>query len=115
MWRNSFGNKGIYSGRDRIRKLYVCGISDSEARTLVAARLEVLSKMFQKLSIAHNGSCPLFLCPPARYCNNQVEAGRELGPVDFIIHGFPCQGFYRAARRAQRLQNIRSAMFFLTW
>jgi hypothetical protein len=37
---------------------------------------------------------------------------KELGPVDLIICGFPCQGFSRATRNAQGLQDPRSAVFF---
>jgi hypothetical protein len=37
---------------------------------------------------------------------------KELGPVDLIICGFPCQGFSRATRNAQRLRDPRSAVFF---
>jgi site-specific DNA-cytosine methylase len=37
---------------------------------------------------------------------------KALGPVDLIICGFPCQGFSRAARRAQGLRDPRSAVFF---
>lgn len=36
---------------------------------------------------------------------------RSLGPVDLIVCGFPCQGFSRAARRASRLKDARSAVF----
>jgi site-specific DNA-cytosine methylase len=37
---------------------------------------------------------------------------KELGPVDLVICGFPCQGFSRASRKAQGLRDPRSAVFF---
>jgi hypothetical protein len=37
---------------------------------------------------------------------------KELGPVDLIICGFPCQRFSRATRNAQGLRDPRSAVFF---
>jgi site-specific DNA-cytosine methylase len=37
---------------------------------------------------------------------------KELGPVDLVICGFPCQGFSRATRNAQGLRDPRSAIFF---
>jgi site-specific DNA-cytosine methylase len=94
----------------KIRQLYVCGI-DSEARAFAAARLEVLSKMFPELlpleAFAH-----CFSVLPHDIAMIKYRHIKELGPVDLVICGFPCQGFSRASRKAQGLRDPRSAVFF---
>jgi hypothetical protein len=94
----------------KIRQLYFCEI-DSEARTLAAARLEVLSKMFPELlpseALAH-----CFSVLPHDIAMIKYRHIIELGPVDLVICGFPCQGFPRASRKAQGLRDPRSAVFF---
>jgi hypothetical protein len=96
--------------RIKIQKLHVCEI-DPEARTLAAARLQILSKMFPELlpSEAY-ASCFSFL--PQDIALIKQEHVQKLGPVDLIICGFPCQGFSRATRRAQGLRDSRSSVFF---
>jgi hypothetical protein len=94
----------------KIQKLYVCEI-DLEARTLAAARLQVLSKMFSELLPSEAfASCFSFL--PQDIALIKQEHVQKLGPVDLIICGFPCQGFSRATRRAQGLRDLRSLVFF---
>jgi hypothetical protein len=93
-----------------IQKLYVCEI-DPEARTLAAARLQVLSKMFPELLLSKAfASCFSFL--PQDIALIKQEHVQKLGPVDLIICGLPCQGFSRATRRAQGLCDPRSSVFF---
>jgi hypothetical protein len=94
----------------KIQQLYVCEI-DAEARALAAARLEVLSRMFPELLPAEAfASCFSFL--PQDIALIKQEHIQQLGPVDLIICGFPCQGFSRATRRAQGLRDPRSSVFF---
>jgi hypothetical protein len=77
----------------KIRKLYVCGISDSEARTLAVARLEVLSKMFSNLSVAHNGSCPLFFVLPHDIVMIMYRQEVNWGLWTLSLEGFHVKGF----------------------
>jgi predicted aspartyl protease len=93
----------------KIRQLYVCEI-DSEARALAAARLEVLSKMFPEL-LPVEAFKRCFSVLPHDIAMIKYRHVRELGPVDSIICGFPCQGFSRASRKAQGLRDPRSAVF----
>jgi hypothetical protein len=94
----------------KIRELYVCEI-DSEARALAAARLEVLSKTFPEL-LAPEAFPRCFSSLPQDIALIKHKHVKDLGPVDLIICGFPCQGFSKAARRAQGLRDPRSAAFF---
>jgi hypothetical protein len=94
----------------KIRQLYVCEI-DSEARALAAARLEVLSKMFPKL-LPPEAFARFFSVLPHDISLIKYRHIKELGPVDLVICGFPCQGFSRATRNAQGLRDPRSAIFF---
>jgi hypothetical protein len=55
-------------------------------------------------------SCFSFL--PQDIALIKQEHVRKLGQVDLIICGFPCQGFFRATRRAQGLRDPRSSVFF---
>jgi hypothetical protein len=94
----------------RIQQLYVCEI-DPKAKTLAAARLQVLSKMFPELLPSEAfASCFSFL--PQDIALIKQEHVQKLGPVDLIICGFPCHGFSRATRRAQGLHDPRSSVFF---
>jgi len=94
----------------KIRKLHVCEI-DPEARALAAARLEVLSKMFPEL-LPPEAFASCFSSLPQDIALIKHEHIKELGPVDLIICGFPCQGFSRASRAAQGLRDSRSSVFF---
>jgi hypothetical protein len=94
----------------KIRQLYVCEI-DSEARALAAARLEVLSKMFPKL-LPLEAFARCFSVLPHDISLIKYRHIKELGPVDLVICGFPCQDFSRATRIAQELRDPRSAIFF---
>jgi hypothetical protein len=95
----------------KIRQLYVCGI-DSEARALAAARLsEVLSKLFPEL-LPSEAFAHCFSVLPHDIAMIKYRHIKELGPVDLVICGFPCQGFFRASRKAQGLRVPRSAVFF---
>jgi hypothetical protein len=94
----------------KIRQLYVCEI-DSEARALVAARLEVLSKMFPEL-LPSEAFANCFSILPHDIAMIKYRHVKELGPVNLVICGFPCQGFSRASRKAQRLRDPCSAVFF---
>jgi site-specific DNA-cytosine methylase len=94
----------------KIQRLHICEI-DPESRALAAARLEVLSKMFPELLPAEAfASCFSFL--PQDIALIKQEHVKKLGPVDFIICEFPCQGFSRATRRPQGLRDPRSSVFF---
>jgi site-specific DNA-cytosine methylase len=94
----------------KIQQLYVCEI-DSEARALAATRLEVLSKMFPEL-LPPKAFARCFSFLPHDISLIKYMHIKELGPVDLIIRGFPCQGFSRATRNAQGLRYPRSAIFF---
>jgi hypothetical protein len=94
----------------KIRQLYVCEV-DSEARALAAARLEVLSKMFPKL-LPPEAFARCFSVLPHDISLIKYMHIKELGPVDLIICGFPCQCFSRATRNAQGFRDPRSAVFF---
>jgi hypothetical protein len=97
----------------KIRQLHVCKI-DPEARALAAARLEVLSKTFPELLAPEAFSRCFSSLPQNIALILKHKHVKELGPVDLIICGFPCQRFSRAARRAQGLRDPRSAAFFDT-
>jgi site-specific DNA-cytosine methylase len=94
----------------KIRELHVCEI-DPEARAIAAARLEMLSKTFPEL-LAPRAFARCFSSLPQDIALIKHKHVQELGPVDLIICGFPCQGFSRASQRAQELQDPRSAAFF---
>jgi predicted aspartyl protease len=94
----------------KIQKLHACEI-DPEARTLAAARLQVLSKMFPEL-LPSEAFASGFSFLPQDIALIKQEHVQKLGPVDLIICGFPCQGFSRATRRAQGLRDPRSSIFF---
>jgi site-specific DNA-cytosine methylase len=94
----------------KIRELHVCEI-DLEARALAAARLEMLSKTFPEL-LAPKAFARCFSSLPQDIASIKHKHVRELGPVDLIICGFPCQGFSQASRGAQGLRDSRSAAFF---
>jgi site-specific DNA-cytosine methylase len=94
----------------KIQKLHVCEI-DPEARTLAAARLQVLSKMFSEL-LPSEAFASCFSFPPQDIALIKQEHVQKLGPVDLIICGFPGQGFLRATRRAQGLRDPCSSVFF---
>jgi site-specific DNA-cytosine methylase len=96
--------------RVQIRQLYVCEI-EIEAKELAAARLETLSKMFPKL-LPPEAFARCFSVLPHDISLIKHRHIKELGPVDLIICGFPCQGFSRATRNAQGLRDPRSAIFF---
>jgi predicted aspartyl protease len=96
--------------RIKIQKLYVCKI-DSEAKTLAAARLQVLSKMFPEL-LPSEAFALCFSFLPQDIALIKQEHVQKLGLVDLIICGFPCQGFSRATRRAQGLRDPCSSVFF---
>jgi hypothetical protein len=83
----------------KIRQLHVCEI-DSKARALAAARLEVLSKMFPEL-LPPEAFARCFSVLPHDISLIKYRHIKELGPMDLIICGFPCQGFSRATRNAQ--------------
>jgi site-specific DNA-cytosine methylase len=108
---------GIFSATEalirtgvKIRKLHVCEI-DPEARALAAARLEVLSMTFSEL-LAPAAFPRCFSSFPQDIALIKHRHVKELGPVDLVVCGFPCQGLSRAARRAQGLRDPRSAAFF---
>jgi site-specific DNA-cytosine methylase len=82
----------------KICELHICEI-DPEARALAAARLEMLSKTFPKF-LAPKAFARCFSSLPQDIASIKHKHIRELGPVDLIICGFPCQGFSRASRRA---------------
>jgi predicted aspartyl protease len=96
----------------KIRQLYVCEI-DSEARALAAARLEVLSKMFPEL-LPPEAFARCFFVLPHDISLIKYRHIEELGPVDLIICGFPCQGFSRATRNALGYE-VPALLSFSTW
>jgi hypothetical protein len=53
----------------------------------------------------------LLFLSPTKYCIDQAQARKELGPVDLIICKFTCPGFPRAVRRAHGLHEPRSSAF----
>jgi site-specific DNA-cytosine methylase len=72
----------------KIHQLYV-GEIDPEARTLAAAHLQVLSKMFPELLPSEAfASCFSFL--PQDIALIKQEHVQKLGPADLIICGFSC-------------------------
>jgi predicted aspartyl protease len=96
----------------KIRQLYVCEI-DSAARALAAARLEVLSKMFPEL-LPSEAFAHCFSVLPHDIAMIKYRHIKELGPVDLVICGFPCQGFSRHLGR-RRGCGILALQCFSTW
>jgi site-specific DNA-cytosine methylase len=97
----------------KIRKLHVYEI-DPKARALAAAaRLEVLSRTYPEL-LAPAAFARCFSSFPQDIALIKHKHVRELGPVDLVVCGFPCQGFSRAAE-GHRGYEIPVLLPSLTW
>jgi site-specific DNA-cytosine methylase len=68
--------------------------------------------MFPKLLPSEEAFARCFSVLPHDISLIKYRHIKELGPVDLIICGFPCQGFSRATRNTQRLRDPRSSIFF---
>ena len=93
----------------KIQQLHVCEI-DSQARRVALARLKTLSKIFPEL-LASSAFDRCFCALPQDIRMISRDQVRNLGNVDLLVCGFPCQGFSRAARRASGLRDARTALF----
>ena len=93
-----------------IRRLYACEI-DALSRDVAQQRLATLVKLFPHLITSEAiESCHTTLPHDVLEITEQKLA--ELEPPDFIVVGFPCQGFSSAAIRPLGLRDTRTALFY---
>ena len=93
----------------KIRQLHVCEL-DPVARLIAAERLEVLGSLFPDL-LPRTSFAQSFATLPHDIRAITNDHLHQLGHVDLVICGFPCQGFSRASRKARGLQDPRSSVF----
>ena len=94
----------------KIRRVYACEIEPS-IRIVAQQRLATLVQLFPHLITAEAiATCHEALPEDITKINAQHVAAIE--PPNFIVAGFPCQGFSSAATRPLGLRDTRTALFY---